>query len=770
MGNELTCTNACEKALIEIGEPTHYKDITDYILHNGYWVTQGKTPWETVNSRMIEDSKKRFFRTAPGTYALKSWGLEEDENNYYELKYAFFVSSNIGSEDLTEKFINEGYWSHNFPTKYTKVVNELKVGDKIAIKSTYVRSKNLPFNNNGMPVSVMKIKAIGTITKNHYDGHRVDVNWEKDFEPKEWCFYTNRNAMWKVINDRWEASNLLDFTFYNEDQYYNDFLKQDYWREKYLSNSDYQFEWITFYQEFAFKLLAFKNNRLQLLDIIDEIYQALDYKNPFDGFIDICPFSIFGLFNKQLSNSNRTRIASMIGESIGVTSNAPNSFDSIPFLNNMRSIFFRSTENDKEPLVETSWDIFELILNFNEAKTKKFIELYNKIIENKRGVKWTLTMGIYWINPYKFLALDSITRIYLTNNNFEIPKEFNTTIYSGELYIELIELLRENFSDDSYPIHSFPELSMKAWLGYPIENIDKENQDTVSDNQFEEIKQELYSKEDFLLDAFINEEQYETIISLLLRKKNLIIEGPPGVGKTYLAKRIAYSLLGEKDQSKIKNIQFHQNYSYEDFIMGYRPTETGFKLKNGPFYDFCINAKSDPDNKYFFIIDEINRGNLSKIFGELLMLIEADKRGNSIHLTYSDIEFSVPENVYIIGMMNTADRSIAIIDYALRRRFSFYQLEPAFNEEKFRTNLIESNLDEKTIDKIISKLDNLNHIIEEDPNLGVGFKIGHSYFCTYDGSDNWYSNVIKYEIKPLLEEYWFDELDKAHKTIRSLLN
>lgn len=278
-----------------------------------------------------------------------------------------------------------------------------------------------------------------------------------------------------------------------------------------------------------------------------------------------------------------------------------------------------------------------------------------------------------------------------------------------------------------------------------------------------------YKKEDFLSEVFITDESYETIKSLLSRKKNLILQGPPGVGKTFAAKRLVYSLLGEKDDSKINIIQFHQSYSYEDFIMGYRPNETGFELKEGPFYKLCDTASQNPDNDYYLIIDEINRGNISKIFGELLMLIEADKREEKIMITYSEKTFCVPENLYIIGMMNTADRSLAIIDYALRRRFSFFDLEPAFESDVFKKHMLDKGANEDLINKIKTKVGYVNLEIEKDVNLGKGFRIGHSYFCNYDNSDRWYEEVIKYEIEPLLKEYWFDEEEKAKGYIEGLL-
>lgn len=284
-----------------------------------------------------------------------------------------------------------------------------------------------------------------------------------------------------------------------------------------------------------------------------------------------------------------------------------------------------------------------------------------------------------------------------------------------------------------------------------------------------------YTKEDFLNDVYISPDEYEVLCSVLRRKKNLILTGAPGVGKSYIARRLAYSMMGERDESRVTFVQFHQSYSYEDFVMGYKPKEEGgFSLQDGPFYQFCKRAEEDGRDHYF-IIDEINRGNVSKIFGELLMLIEADKRltkdkryGQQIRLAYKNELFSVPENVYIIGMMNTADRSLALIDYALRRRFAFYEMKPAFDHPMFLKN--ENTASNPHYRKLIDAVRELNEAIKHDESLGEGFVIGHSYFCTKTAlTDVDLKAIITFEILPLLQEYWFDNRGKVDEWREKLL-
>ena len=334
-------------------------------------------------------------------------------------------------------------------------------------------------------------------------------------------------------------------------------------------------------------------------------------------------------------------------------------------------------------------------------------------------------------------------------------------------------------SDKKYP--GYKE-KLEATFGLEFEEVRKAAFENGLASVVEVPSQEgemAYGLSDMLSEVFMSASRANELMDVLRRKKNIILQGPPGTGKTFIAKRLAYSCMKAKAGDRVEMVQFHQSYSYEDFIQGFRPKEGGgFERRNGVFFRFCERARLAPDKDFFFVIDEINRGNLSKIFGELMMLVEADKRGDKhrVQLTYSmeDEHFSIPENVHIIGTMNTADRSLAMVDYALRRRFAFFHMPPQFND-KFEARLLESgNISEALAKRIVDKVTALNKAIVDDQNLGPGFEIGHSYFCTdapeNGGEEAWYANIVDHEIGPQLQEYWFDDKSKAEAQIDLLKN
>lgn len=388
---------------------------------------------------------------------------------------------------------------------------------------------------------------------------------------------------------------------------------------------------------------------------------------------------------------------------------------------------------------------------YNDNGNKR--RIFQNFLDAKAG---DLVIG-YEANPVKrVVALAKITQ------------ESN----GKEIYFEKTESLTSPI--EYAALKAAPELEKMEFFVQPNGSLFKLSEgeynfilDLIRDENPVPVRQAVsdsYTKADFLHDVFLSEPRYTMLVSLLRRKKNVILQGAPGVGKTYAAKRLAYSMMGQADPSRVEFVQFHQNYSYEDFMLGYRPDGSGFKLTEGVFYRFCQKASNDPEREYFFLIDEINRGNLSKIFGELMMLIESDHRGEKITLAYNGMPFYVPENLYIIGMMNTADRSLALIDYALRRRFSFFEIEPAFTSDGFLH--YQAALDNETFDALVEQLKALNREITADASLGSGFRIGHSYFCLADPAactTDWMRSVVEFDLLPTLAEYWFDAPDKLHR-------
>ena len=543
--------------------------------------------------------------------------------------------------------------------------------------------------------------------------------------------------------------------------------------------------WVALYNKLSHKLLEFKDDRAELVAILKDIDQSgiaipyLSKKFKDKSLEDIDPFTLYFCLCYEPESDGR-EFHQAFYKKMGIEDAKNIEYDLFPSFDrtNLKGslydkVYGKNSSNSKE-LIELFWKLFSAAVEYSDCSSEENEANLEKALIDKAKKTQVSTNVIspllYIINPYVYPFMydfdcQNYSRTIAKDENkkteqlsFHIDdlvkseqSNCDKNKFLADRFINCIKAYKTYFAREDIEINDFTEL-------YALANeIELKSYSGPNPN----AQLEAYTPEDFKKEVFIETGEYEKIVSLLKYKKNLCLQGPPGVGKTFMAKRLAYSIMGVKDDAKIKFVQFHQSYSYEDFIMGYRPTENGFEIHNGVFYTFCKEAASDLSHDYFFIIDEINRGNLSKIFGELFMLMENDKRGMSLKLLYKDEEFSIPENLYIIGMMNTADRSLAMMDYALRRRFAFYTVEPNLGDQ-----LIEIIGDNPQLTKLIKKVEKLNDEISEDDLLGPGFQIGHSYFCVSEEQlldENIASNIVEYELIPLLEEYWYDNKKNLNK-------
>lgn len=528
------------------------------------------------------------------------------------------------------------------------------------------------------------------------------------------------------------------------------------------------FIWNEIYEEFATKLLEYKNDRKNLISKLQNVYEEIDMKlskmESNGEILDIDPFTIFGLFNKGITDDNRKRILGEIAKQFNLKNKVPFSFEGIPLVNNLRSTFFNFAEERGENDINNLWEVFESAIRYADNPTQgnklKIESTYNNVIKQK-GIQWNITMGLYWIRPNTYINLDSKNREFIIKQKIlpeQFIKEVNQfkNVPNGEQYIQLCDLLLEKIKDGQYGYRDFKELSFIAY------------------------------ERNMSVDTVTQHNTQNTDIA-----KNTILYGPPGTGKTYNTVMYAVAIIENKKLEEIKKenytevidrynkykedgliefTTFHQSYGYEEFIEGISPETTTdgnltYKLKDGIFKAFCKRAiKIDNKQPYVFIIDEINRGNISKIFGELITLIEESKRlgreeGMEVVLPYSGETFGVPDNVYIVGTMNTADRSIALMDTALRRRFKFIEKMPdADILREVGADIVEDEYGEE-ID-VALMLEIINERIEY--LYDREHTIGHAFFTELkdDNSIEKLGNIFEESIIPLLQEYFYEDYSK----------
>ena len=539
------------------------------------------------------------------------------------------------------------------------------------------------------------------------------------------------------------------------------------------------FTWVPFYQEFANKLLAFKNDRQGLIEKLKVAFDQCGEKFPkveSDGeVLDLDPFTVFGFFNKHKQvDDKRIAIIKSISLQFGVEVDIPVDFFGIPTVMPFQAAFFPfKVDGRGDEDINQLWELFESAIKYADSDGKlarsEFIKSYEAALKIK-GVKAKLTMALFWIRPEMYLNLDSLNRKYIkeSKDNLSLVEKFPVLkgwiVSSGETYLAICDELKNMFGSKDYPLNDFKAFSLAAWK---MEVESGEHMDNV------DVRHPL----------------------------NQILVGPPGTGKTYNTVIRAVAIVEGKSvdavvkepylevkkrfdalkkDERICFTTFHQSYGYEDFMLGIRPNLDGendkadltYKCEPGIFKRFCDNAERveaaiDSERPYVFIIDEINRGNISKIFGELITLIEPSKRLGKIgemrvrlpNAREDEPDFGIPENVYIIGTMNTADRSIAMLDTALRRRFEFVEMMPDYEVLQKAVGAAEGDVD------VARMLQVMNARIEV--LLDREHQIGHAYFLELGRNPTLESvgMLFKNKVIPLLQEYFYDDYEKIRMVL-----
>jgi hypothetical protein len=611
-----------------------------------------------------------------------------------------------GSEDQTDRFLKQGVWEiHNPSATDRQQVLAMQSGDPIAIKAAFVQKHGLPFNNKGQPVSVLRVKARGRVSSNPADGERVYVDWDTNFAQRDWYFFTYRATIWRLDFEREEAQRLIRFVWNDEPQDYNWFLNEPYWRDKY-----------------------------EPAEVDDNGHSVWIEKTIVKG------------------RQDREYGEHALGKALWSPQKSKNGGD---IYVNMRAV---------RP--------GDIILHLTDNKGLTGISVAARAVDDTfggiAGTDWYGACYRITLQDYSELDPPLLRDQLLKTEPFSAElKELIDSGAKGLFYNSKLELNQGAYLTEATP--TLVSILNRAYFeaaGKPLPLIGK----VEAPEPEASAAAEPYSIEDALETLFLDKHEIEEILLLWNAKKNVVLQGPPGVGKSFAAEKLAFALMEEAERDRVGFVQFHQSYSYEDFVEGFKPTDNGFELKAGKFVQFCRRAEADPNNRYVFVIDEINRGNLSKILGELMLLIEGDKRGPNwaMPLASGKVAFHVPPNVYLMGMMNTADRSLAVVDYALRRRFAFIDLKSKIGSAKFAAHLGGNGIGDAVAAALVDRLTALNEeIVGDTLNLGPGFAIGHSFFCgkplASETDAGWFRRVVKTEIAPLLREYWFDTPQRAQE-------
>jgi len=657
--------------------------------------------------------------------------------------------------DQTSRFIQNRIWENGYDDKFIEEVKCVTVGSKIAIKAAFTREKTK---------SVMAIKAIGTVLENKNDGKTLIVEWDERFMPFEVDF---SGGYWATIKEVTNQEH-INAIFYN------------------TSNNDTKFE--TVKEKFDPQL--FDNYINFLKEIISELnIKPNDQRIVYSAREKSLNFTIGQRYCFNLFLSDKRGKYGIISKSKLIDNSEPYEGTAPqPYYTFLKELNWGVL--NKDSIIEAIKD------ELNRTNKSSFLKYNNEDFENylfsiELEDNSTKRIGSNFWKPLlqvlqtagKPLHRSEVHKLVVENLSITQDELSQTKLVNGKPMVIIynqIDWARETLKQMG--LIKKPQKGESGMWGLTEKGMqiapnifDFMDTDYLPPSFQKKGNVSPYNFEDDSDKPFITKAQFLQITSLLLRKKNIVLQGSPGVGKTFIARKIAYSIMGETNDNNIEVVQFHQSYSYEDFIQGFRPSDNGFIIKDGLFINFCKKALANPSQKFFLIIDEINRGNLSKIMGELMLLIEADKRNPSysLKLTYAQSEtdlFYVPENIYLIGTMNTADRSLALVDYALRRRFAFITLSPEYGDA-FKTFLIEKGLSETLTNHIATSIDKVNDLISKDNNLGEGFLIGHSYFCNYDKEQDenvWWKEIVEFELKPLLEEIWFDEKKNSDKALSHL--